>query len=236
MATKLLEVLPKYTIILDTKEDFERKAKIELISDQLSKLNTQKGKMYGFEGEGEIDAAIKKLEQDKKHLEIALKGYPDQLSVELLAMVNPITQLPLFMVLGMNGNVFRLEVDRHNEDFSPNIPRPMRVQYQKTINRLRMIRNSVLYKYTDISISAKFEGEMSDEDREDVRKAEALHIFDNIYMIAEAPSWKFNSQRISKTDPVVIGWIESTQQAFVIKVFNPTENESFAMKLFSKHA
>lgn len=234
----LQQVLPKYTIILDTQEDHERKQRISEIKKQLSAFNEKRRNMFGFEGKEGIDSAIKNLEKQQKSLEVALAGFPTELSLEVLSLVNPITNFPYFMVLGIHDNKFSLSVNEDGEftNVSPRIPNAMLEQYAKTAKRLQKIAKSMFYSRYSATISARFEGEMSDEDRKTVKDASNLRIFDEIYMIAEAPSWKLDVIRVADDDPVVIGWVRSTEQAFIIRVFNPTENESYAVKNFTKNS
>ncbi len=232
----LTDVLPKYTVILDTREDHERRLRIEAIELRIRELETEKSRLMGFEGKSGREEAIKRLTADKKHLEMALAGYPELLSLDFLSMTSGLQRFPQFMVLTTSSNEFTMEIERHSVGFMPQLPDGITKHYKRTIDHIRWLITKDWYPYASVTLRARFEGEMSDEDREAVMKAQQSRLFANLYVIAEAPVWDVKKVAKVKKDPVVIGWVSSTNQAYIVRVFQPTEKEHYVLTQNTKTA
>jgi len=212
------------------KEELAR-AKNEL--NRINRLNEDS--FYGFESfDEEKDAAELWVARLKTRAVMAKKGYPE-LDYTFLGWRNKVTQLPAFIVLGLDNNEFTISVcaaDSINSyvDLSV-LPAPIIRQYAEVIGYLIALSHTE-YEDDDVAITADFRGIMPKSARYVVKKALASDLFDQVLVIAEAPAnWKIehgaSARNLVRRDPLIVGWVEETEQMFLITSFDPTALEKY---------
>lgn len=211
------------------------------------KATARKKRFFGFETVSDsAEEAVQKMEAKIKRLQMFQKGFPE-LDYSFLGWRKKNTKLPAFMVIDLDKNTFklgvepmgrdfsnRLDLEASRSDFEPDLPVEIEEQYRGTINYLlRLAVRS--HDWDRIEIEAEYRGGvMPDDLRTKVKDVGRRRLFDEIFVIAEAPSWKINTVARTKSDPLVVGWLENTAQMFLIGAFDPTPLERYVEEQFIK--
>ncbi|HBC44974.1 MAG: hypothetical protein UX08_C0013G0027 [Candidatus Collierbacteria bacterium GW2011_GWB1_45_35] len=215
---------------------------VSKLSERLEKIDTDV--FFGFEN---VDSQLKDLqtatEREFITIEMAKRGFPE-LDYSFLAWRKKVSKLPAFMVLGLETNEFSVSVEAMRSDivdlndidyeFEPDLPKVIMDQFLDSILYLGKLSAN---KYDDgeIAITAQFNGVMPAEVRKKTMKVLEDEIFDNIFIICEAPAWNINKTgRTDKKDPLVVGWVDETDQMFLIASFDPTSLEDYVLTQFKK--
>lgn len=221
----------------------------KLKSDSVSKLNKSLGKLdagefFGFEN---IAPQIKEIqiisERETVTAEMAKRGFPE-LDYTFLAWRKKVTKLPAFMVLDLNSNQFTIKVEPINDNVNniddivwsvePLLPEAMLVQFEDSIIYMAQMAIDD-YDNEEIAISAQFKGVMPKDIRKKTKSVFDECIFGEIFVICEAPDWTINKTGWSfKKDPLVVGWIDKTDQMFLIASFDITSLEDYVLTQFKK--
>ena len=222
-------------------------AKLLLLREEAERLkNVKTDNLFGFEkkirselGERrtEVDGKISSLEtqlkQMEKHINMAKAGYPEQLDLTSLALAGK--NGPRFMVFDIADQQGKLEIEIQKLypviTFKPHLPNPIEEQLCKASSNLiaRAKRED-----REFTASAVYEGVVPETARQAIRKAQASRLFSQIFVIAEVPEWKLLFWPDSiEGDPIVIGWVGETEQAFLITVFDPTSLEQYVREQFA---
>lgn len=213
------------------------------INKGLEKLDSDD--FFGFEN---MSSQLQELQtataRDRITAEMAELGFPE-LDYSFLAWYRDRTKkLPAFMVLNLDTNEFRITVeslggnifDLSNIEygFDPTLPEAIWRKYEESLLYLGKLSNE---KYDDdeIAITAQFHGVMPLDVRRKTQKVLDDEIFDEIFIICEAPTWAINKTgRTDKKDPLVVGWVDETDQMFLIASFDITSLEDYVLTQFKK--
>jgi hypothetical protein len=66
-------------------------------------------------------------------------------------------------------------------------------------------------------------------------RAQESELFNSIFVIAEAPrTWNIERAPRVYRDPLVVGWVDETDQMFLITRFNATDLEKYVEEQFVK--
>ena len=216
--------------------------KLPLLERSLEDLNTRE--FFAFEAvEGKIEELEAKLKAEKVRLQMASLGYP-QLDYSFLTWQKKESKMPAFMVLTLDSNEFSIIVEPNTSramdiendviwSIEPDLPEAVQWQYENSILAIARLSNRD-YDDEEISVTAQFQGVMPSEVRTEVRRVLEAEIFDDIFVICEAPKWVVNKTgRTSLRDPLVVGWDEETDQMFLIASFDPTTLEKYVQDQFA---
>lgn len=221
--------------------DDNTNARIERGLEKIKDIDTQ---FFGFEDiDSQIDEVTGRIAKDTTRAEMAKLGYPE-LDFSFLAMRKKDSKLPAFMVFNLDSNEFSITTecseDRATDisdviwSIEPDLPLPLSALYEEAIVYLAQLSISD-YDNEEIVITAQFKGIMPMDARKKTIKARDLEIFDQIFIIAEAPLWVVNKTgHTSRKDPLVVGWNQETQQMFLITAFDPTSLEDYVLTQFKK--
>jgi hypothetical protein len=203
----------------------------------------KRGRFFNFENVPEASAELlTQLKSTEKHFEMALKGFPSLfLDISFLSYCNKETDLPVFMVLDLDTKLFSLTVsDRGGFDyavsFTPNLPPEIEQQYLGTIQKLGAMAG---YRGA-VMISAEFTGSPPASTRRRIEQAISSKLFNELFIVAEAPKWVVNVTVPAKTDPLVIGTVaiplpnkKILKQYYLIDIFDPTPLEKVVAEEFT---
>ncbi len=149
------------------------------------------------------------------------------------------------MVLNLDSNEFIISaesimgervinINQTEWSTEPSLPAAMSKQYEEAIIRLAQIAIDD-YDNDEIAITAQFKGVMPADVRKKTKSVLDSDLFDDIFIICEAPKWIIDKTgRTSMKDPLVVGWIEKTDQMFLIASFDPTSLEDYVLTQFTK--
>lgn len=233
MAQKQVATIPHVlkTMVVAEEKSPKTESRLTDINGKIKKLKGFRvSDVFGFEKE-QTPKAITQLEKEKFHLEMALLGFRE-MDYSFLGWRNKITRLPAFMILDLESNEFSLAVEAYEDEdddveFEPQLPDAIEDQFEDVIQYLGT-KSRKTRGWNAVQISAEFQGVMSPEVREKT-KAASRH-FDEVFLIAEAPAWKIDEIRSTKGDPLVVGWVEETEQMFLITAFDPTDLEKYVQE------
>lgn len=215
---------------------FEAAGVLKAADQKKTSLMQEKEEIKKTLGKLSSEAVSNKTLRDM-HIEVAKKGYPEQLDLTPLTSSNK--SGPNFMVSTFDNTSGKCEITiRMDKDqsifrafFRPKLPSAIEALLQTACNDLAY--NS-RFSYTKMVISAAFGGYAGGSTKdvlEAVKQARSQNIFDQILVIAEAPEWKVNSvveiQVKTKVDPLVVGWVEKTKQMFFITAYDMTPIEEY---------
>ena len=226
--------------ILKPKTNFEYRIQL---SEKLNKLKVKE--FFPFEN---VKEQIDELQRAKAIVQtsdmMADQGYPE-LDYTFLSWYRDRTKkLPAFMVLDLNTNKFVLTVESMGGtirslgdltwNIKPALPTSITHQYSEMILNLGKLSASK-YDHDEIALSAEFHGVVPIEVRQKINQVLAAHLFDQIYIICEAPTWVINKTgRTNKSDPLVVGWQNETDQMFLIASFDISSLEDYVLTQFKK--
>lgn len=216
------------------------------LSKSLNKLD--QGEFFGFEAvDDQFDELQTKADQEVVRAKMAKLGF-SELDFTFLAWQKKDTKLPAFMVLDLDSTEFTITVRSMIDEgivvvdidddiiwsIEPTLPTALDKQYEKSIIHLAQIAMDN-YDDEEIAVSAQFAGVMPSDVRKKTKSVLDSELFDNIFIICEAPKWVINKTgRTSLKDPLVVGWIEKTDQMFLIASFDPTSLEDYVLTQFKK--
>ena len=200
---------------------------------------------FGFEAvEDQFKELQNKADQELVRAKMAKLGYCE-LDYTFLAWQKKGTKLPAFMVLNLDSNEFIISaesimgervinINQTEWSTEPSLPAAMSKQYEEAIIRLAQIAIDD-YDNDEIAITAQFKGVMPADVRKKTKSVLDSDLFDDIFIICEAPKWIIDKTgRTSMKDPLVVGWIEKTDQMFLIASFDPTSLEDYVLTQFTK--
>lgn len=190
-----------------------------------------------------------RLSRHERHIKMVRAGYPNQLDLSFLASTKnfPISGIfslgrtqawPAFGVVNVQNEAKTFQIEARatsspygTDTYQTHLPKPMGIQYSATINTL--IKLSKKSDYSGVFLSAKVGGIMPDTTRDKIMEALEKKIFDQVYIIFEVFDWELNVVKpVPQDDPIVIGWCNDTEQAFVIDIYNPTGLEQYVADQF----
>lgn len=187
---------------------------------------------YGLEKE--LKKISYELSRHNKHVLMKKKGYGKQIPPEFLSAIRP-DGFPTFLIIDPDSDgVFRIVRNQHTFWIEPKLPRMLESQFYQASRKLgTKLKNDYAHR-SEISISAEITsgGFVPQKAREAILKAQRSRLFDNIYFVAEANEWKVNVVTRAKDDPLVLGWVEETQQLFLIALYYPTPREQYVVDQF----
>lgn len=226
-------------MVLAPKSNMTTKVKI---NKGLEKLDADD--FFGFENvESQLEELQTATGRDRITTEMAKRGFPE-LDYTFLAWRKKDSKLPAFMVLDLESNHFVLKVEASGDkvtdeddvmwSFEPDLPEAITNQFEASIIYLGQMAIDD-YDNDEIAITAQFKGVMPKDVRKKTRAVLESQVFDQIFVICEAPDWKINKTGWSfKKDPLVVGWIEETEQMFLIASFDITSLEDYVLTQFRK--
>ena len=222
--------------VVDTTNDYTFSADTQLakIKDTLEKLDNIEKTLnpFGFEGaDDEVETFRHKLERKIKRLEMNQAAYPKELEYNILALLQEETKLPAFVVYNLDDCDFTLEVEANEDNepnisFDPELPSAITDLYRPAIVELAKL-SAEKYNYNNIDLMAGYRGIVSPETRKKIQAAGDSELFDEIFVITDAPVWKINEIVITRPKAIVVGWVEDTEQMFVIDVFDSLPIEDY---------
>lgn len=224
---QLVRVVSGSKITLGVKPE-NLKTSFDRVTNQIKEVEkSRKSKrFFGFEGtDTSASEATERLERRATHLKVALAGYPEQLDYSFLSWRRKQTLWPIFIVLDLKSNTFEIRDswsswDTNASCITPKLPEEIASQYSTTIERLSHMRGRT-------TLTTEFVGIMPDSARNEVVKAQKSRLFDHIFVIAEVKNWRLDQVVRAKGDPIVVGWVNNTQQMFLITMFDPTPFEQY---------
>lgn len=252
-------VAPPTTISLSRVEKLTRELEeVKLKIRQLDSIRTNRDAFFAFEnGRGMIADQIRQLQEKESdleeklgteklavagkelHIEMARRGYDQVMDPAAFSAVRK-SGLPSLMVLRLSAqnNSFSIRIERRWNDvrviFDPDLPKSIKEQYQKATGALERRLKKDLH-HTTLQISAFYEGVMPSHAREKLKAAIASKQFDDFFIVIEAPAWRvdyWNSPVLAPGDPLIEGWVERTQQLYLIAAYDPTPFEQYLKEQF----
>ncbi len=208
------------------------------VSEQLNELQTARGKMFQFEDKTEIDAKIRPFYLRRRDLLYAQEGYTEKLSPDAFKLRRQ-DGLPTFMVINLDERerIFGIRVtDPNSYNVVPwSLPDIIKNQFGDVS---KLLYSKMRFWQSEITIHAELSGYMPDHVRPLVQKAKDAKVsgskaFDKMFIIAEAPEWKFNQMPVIKTDPIVVGYDYWTQRLYLITVYDPTDLETYLAEQYT---
>lgn len=232
-----LRTFAKYVVVAP--EETEIKKQMRTVGKQLTELQTKRAEMFPFESKTAIDAAIKPISQKYRKLSIADAGYTEMLSLDAFTLRRA-DGLPSFMIVNIEERepIFGIRVtsDGRKSFTHYSIPSVVQDKMQDVVN---LLASKIRWYQSGITMHAELSGHMPDDVRAQVKAAkEAKYrsgwpIFDKIFVIAEAPEWKFNAMPIAKTDPLVVGYEDHCKEFFLITTYDPTDLEKYLLEQYT---
>lgn len=223
--------------------------KLEEINDSINNLKSVETRpQYAFENSTAIVGEKKqqllqekqKAERDLLNYQMAEKGY-QELDYSPLGWLKWRSMLPAFFIVNINHSsvVLNVHVSWGSIDSFCLLGEksgPAIYEYPKAISRLYGKAAAAIFKserrgYDEgsgyITARAQYQGILPDKTRSKIETALQAKLFDGIYIIAEAKDWKIKKTVVTRADPLVVGWVERTEQMFIIDVFDPTPLEDY---------
>ena len=169
------------------------------------------------------------------------KGYPEELDYSPITWVKSDKELPAFFIVNIKHSFIRITVSvswSQYEGYSINggsniyntneYPESIKSFYDNTINKFKAsIPSRNVYGSKTFRAEAKYQGIIPDETRQKIHDALRSRLFNDLYIIAEARNWQFGTTIISRSVPIIVGWVEKTKQMFIIDCFDPTPLEDY---------
>lgn len=216
----------------DQKEQFEMQ--LAQATEQLEALRLiNPTHFYPFENIAEKKELVRAgLKKEIRRLKLELSPYP-KIDLDFLSWTKPTSPLPAFMIASLEGK-FSLSVipdthsDRVGSRFNPVLPEEIESHFKGAVEAMR----TTSLKYFDgeeISIWGEIDAVMPKLARTATQEAELSEMFDQIFLVAEAPIWEVDRTKTVQIDPLVIGWNDDLKQARLITVFNPTPLEEYIL-------
>jgi hypothetical protein len=174
------------------------------------------------------------------HVHVARNGFPQQIDLTPLA-ASKYTG-PVFMVspFGNTSGQCRINIrldhdsNKYKADFVPRLPRAIGAELQKACRDL--VTYTKPQRYTQISITGEFAGTAGADTarvKRMVNIAAKRKVFDQIMVIAEAPEWQIAAVTPQRNlDPLIVGWVEKTEQMFFITAYDMTPVEKYFLDQF----
>lgn len=228
--TATLENIFRKMVVADPKDPG---ARLREIKAQIKRLEVDEDNYFGFEDiEDQIEDATRNLTKEQNHILRARQGFKE-LDYSFLAWRKKDTKLPAFIIVELESEdgKFRISVEPDDEgtkyefEISPDLPEVLRDHFEEVMDHLAQVSRKS-HGRNEISITSKLRGVMSDRTlRKKVEKFRDSGIFDEIYIIAEADTWKIDQTSFIEDDPLVVGWDNETEQMFLIGSFDLTPLE-----------
>lgn len=238
----LVRAVAQKRIVLDIAPDnlksslaqFEQKAR------DLERSKKDK-RFFGFEGvKTQADEMTLELDKKSMHIRAALAGFPEQLDYSFLSWRRKSDRWPVFFILDEKSNEFEIYAESGNTEndtewsrnIHPHLPESIAIQYSATIRKL--IQRYLNTRNLDsASIATENVGPMPDGARAQLVQAQKSRLFDRIFVIGEAKNWKYEEVVRVNDDPIVVGWVENTEQMFIITMYNPTPFEKYVAEQYA---
>lgn len=245
MAT-LLDRALVHNVVLDFKEeDYAQKGLT--LKKEVDRLTIEKRRRLSIETEvvKELGERITKLEEKLIHIRMAEAGYPEQFSYKPLGWRyakggDNKKGLPVFLVLDVDADtsVFSIAGGTDNVNVpslpkvSPELPPTMSFYYSDLDERLvsrSLISGRIVATHT---ISGSYTGVVPKKQLEEIEKAKATGLFENIFLICQVDEWSLSSTPtpIPLRDPLVIGFAHA--KLWFIDMFDPTPLEQYTAEQF----
>lgn len=211
---------------------------LQEVSEQLTELQTARGKMFQFEDKTEIDTKIRPFYLRRRDLLYAQEGYTEKLSPDAFRLRRK-DGLPIFMMINLDERerIFGIRVtDSPTPIVTPwSLPDVVKNQFDDVG---KLLYSKMRFWHSEMTIHAELSGYMPDQVRPLVQKAKDAKVsgskaFDKMFIIAEAPEWKFNQMPVIKTDPIVVGYDYWTQRLYLITVYDPTDLETYLAEQYA---
>lgn len=213
--------------------------KIDEVWVELDKLQKIRAGMFEFEDKTVINNTIYPYARRYRQLLIAKLGYPEQLSFDAFKLRRA-DGLPTFMMIDVDlrERIFGIAFNSHWVEFRPNtVPDKVKAQMDDVIETLK--KRTTGWKAPEkTSIHAELSGNIPDDVRPLIRAAkdatiDNMKVFDKIFIVAEAPEWKFDSMPKAKTDPLVVGQDWKFKDLYLITSYDPTDLEAYLREQFT---
>lgn len=182
--------------------------------------------------EEKIEAIHFKSAGQQMHIEMAKKGYPQQMSPEFLTARKK-DGTPTFMVMDLKSKSVAINIYKNLVIFEPNLPDLLEKQLKVAVEKLQKKLTIQWGLHESTRIVATYTGIVPTKARVEIQKAIDSRLFNKIFVVAEAPKWDRYETYTAKGDPLVLGWVEKTQQLFVITIFDPTSIEQYVLDQFA---
>lgn len=224
--------------VVVAEEESEIKKQMRKLGKDLTVLYDQRTAMFPFEDKTAINATIRPLSQKYRSLELSMLGYTEKLSLDAFTLRRA-DGLPTFMMLNIDvrERIFGIQVnsDGRHSFTHHSIPDVARNKMQDVVD---LLRTKIRWFQSSITIHAELSGHMPDDVRPLVQKAkdakrDGWKLFDKIFVIAEAPEWKYNAMPIAKTDPLVVGYEDHCDEFFLITTYDPTDLEKYLAEQYT---
>lgn len=173
-----------------------------------------------------------KSEGQAMHIKMAKKGYPLQISPEFLTARKK-DNMPTFMVMNLESKSVEIEIYSNFASFQPDLPSLLEKQFNISIGKIREKLNMRPGLSWNEKICASYHGILPPSARTEIQKAIDSKLFDEIFIVAEVQKWERIPTTPIKSDPLVLGWVERTQQLFVITIYDPTGIEQYVADQFA---
>ncbi len=220
---------------------------IETGPEQLTELQRKLEKELA-KAKSDLSQKEFQLLRHQRHIKMVRTGFPNQLDLSFLASTKKFPSgmfklgfpqvWPAFGVVSVNNQAktFRIEA-RAKRSYSgtdsvqASLPKQIGDQYFATGQKLLDISRKSDSEL--VSLSARTQGIMPDAIRDKIRDALDRKLFDQVFIIFEVFEWQINvTKQVPEDDPIVIGWCDDTEQAFVIDVYDPTKLEEYVVAQF----
>lgn len=174
------------------------------------------------------------------HVHVARNGFPQQIDLTPLS-ASKFTG-PVFMVspFGNTSGQCRINIrldhdnNKYKADFAPRLPRAIGAELQKACREL--VAYTKHQRYSQISITGEFSGTAGTDTarvKRMVNIAAKRKVFDQILVIAEAPEWQIAAVTPQRNlDPLIVGWVDKTEQMFFITAYDMTPVEKYFLDQF----
>jgi hypothetical protein len=234
--TDFIRLFAPYVGVIESDVEVAKKKRDAAIK-AAAELIAKRDRMLKVEDKTEINAAIDAERIKARKYTIASRNYLERLDVSAFSLRRQ-DGLPVFMIVDINDGSpeFVLIVRKDGEYFTrPSLPDRAKEQFKDVVAKLR--KRFGLFSFSDsVSLKAQLKTIIPEDVRPIIEKAmkesaDGSKLFDEIYIVAEAPKWDI--ELVANTDPLVVGYSKYTDEFFVITTYNPTDLETFLKEQFA---
>ena len=220
------------------------------INDQIKVLNAAARRpQFAFENSfDQVQPELEKLqaqrfslEKEEIRLTMTSRGYPEELDYTPLGWLKKGSLLPALFIVNIRDNAVCLQVTHCKKSVTSfnlcgeyrNWIGQKERRYPEIISNLykeaaQCIADNYDSYWEQTTIArAQFQGVLPEATRNKIKQAIKSRLFDDIFVIAEAKDWSVRSILVAKNDPYVVGWVNRTNQMFIIDFFDPTPLEVY---------
>jgi hypothetical protein len=220
--------------VLEIDQSKGLKSQLTSLQNTLSKLESSNidTEFFPFEN---ASLGVEQIESDLKHkakqIEMHLEGYTKLLNYVPLSWQKNGTGFPAFIILPLDSSDFTIKIEAYDNfsdpdyEFLPTLPQEFTDLFENAISALA--NESASQDYEQITVAAQYSGIVPRDSRKLITKAIDSSLFDDIYLIAEAPTWAVDETRITSGKAIVAGWVQETAQLFIITIFDPIPLETY---------